>query len=60
MKTTELHRIILQNGWIELKGRGKGAHRVYAKDGKLYTVPYHGATEIKNYFAKRILKEMGI
>ena len=29
MKYTELHRIILQNGWTELPGRGKGSHKEY-------------------------------
>ena len=60
MKYSELHRIIRENGWIELPHRGKGAHKVYIKDGKRYVVPYHGAAEIHNNFAKKILKEMEI
>lgn len=60
MKYTELHRIILQNGWTETPGRGKGSHKRYEKDGKKFTVPYHAGKEINNRFAKQILKEMGI
>lgn len=60
MKYTELHRIILQNGWTELPGRGKGRHKVYEKDGKRYTVPFHAGKEISNRFAKQLLKGLGI
>jgi predicted RNA binding protein YcfA (HicA-like mRNA interferase family) len=60
MKMTELHRIILQSGWVEIPGRGKGSHKRYKKDGKIYTVPYHKGKEIGNDFAKRLLKELGI
>ena len=60
MKNAELHRIIQQAGWILIPGKGKGSHMIYEKDGKKYTVPYHGSREIDNRFAKLILKEMGI
>lgn len=60
MKNSELHRIIRQHGWIALQDKGKGSHIIYAKDGKLYPVPYHGSREINNGFAKKILKELGI
>lgn len=60
MKYSELHKIIQQNGWIQLPGRGKGSHIRYTKEGKIYTVPFHKGKEIGNDFAKQILKEMGI
>ena len=60
MKYTELHKIIIANGWVLIPGRGKGGHRMYMKNGLVYPVPYHGSAEIQNYFAKKILKEMGI
>ena len=60
MKNLELHRILKRNGWTEIPGRGKGSHKVYEKDGKHYTVPYHPSREINNRFALKILKDMGI
>ncbi len=60
MKFSELHRIIMANGWSQIKGRGKGSHTRYMKEGKIYTVPFHKGKEIGNDFAKRILKDLGI
>ena len=60
MKFSELHRIIKANGWIESPQKGKGSHRRYTKDEKIYTVPFHQEKEIGNDFAKRLLKEMGL
>ena len=60
MKISELHRIIRQNGWTPLPGKGKGSHVRYVKDGKIYTVPFHKSKEIDNGFAKKILKDLGI
>lgn len=60
MKISELHRIIRQNGWIQLPKRGKGSHIRYVKGGKFYTAPYHKSKEIDNTFAKKILKDLGI
>lgn len=34
MKYSELHRIIVQNGWTKLENRGKGSHVRYEKKGK--------------------------
>lgn len=60
MKYAELHRILKQNGWIPLKGKGKGSHIKYTKDGRNYIVPYHGGQEINRSLAKKILKDLGI
>ncbi|MBR5176752.1 MAG: type II toxin-antitoxin system HicA family toxin [Bacteroidales bacterium] len=60
MKYSELHRLLRANGWVLDPTKGKGGHRVYVKEGISYVVPYHGAKEIGNDFARRILKEMGI
>jgi len=60
MNYSELHRIIRQNGWILMPGRGKGSHTIYLKDGRLYTVPFHAGKEYGNIMARKILKEMGI
>ena len=60
MKYNELHRIIRKNGWVLLPVKGKGSHKRYEKDGRIYTVPDHGSKEIDNAFAWQILKRMGI
>ncbi|MBQ9892409.1 MAG: type II toxin-antitoxin system HicA family toxin [Bacteroidales bacterium] len=60
MKYSELHKIITINGWKILPGKGKGSHKRYSKDGRIYTVPFHKGKELGNDFAKRILKDLGI
>ena len=51
MKVTELHQIISRYGWILVK---------YEKNGVRYVVPFHKGKEIPNYFARKILKDLGI
>lgn len=58
MKSSELHRLILQNGWREL--RQAGSHVIYEKNGKTVSVPYHGAKEMGTGIAKRFIREMGL
>ncbi len=60
MKFSELHRIITAHGWVLLPQKGKGSHRRYTKEGRIYTVPFHKGKEIGNDFAKRLLKDMGL
>jgi predicted RNA binding protein YcfA (HicA-like mRNA interferase family) len=60
MKYTELHRMIVRNGWTLLPKKGKGSHVRYVKDGRIYTVPFHKGKEIGNDFANSILKDLGI
>ena len=60
MKYTELHKIILLNGWTEIPGRGKGSHKRYMKGKMIYTVPFHKGKEIGDDLAKAILKDLGI
>ena len=55
MKYTELHRIIVRNGWTLLPKKGKGSHVRYVKDGRIYTVPFHKGKEIGNDLANSIL-----
>lgn len=58
MKSTELHRLILKNGWQKL--RQAGSHVYYEKDGKKVSVPYHGAKEMGTGIANRFIREMGL
>jgi predicted RNA binding protein YcfA (HicA-like mRNA interferase family) len=34
-------RVFLKAGGVELKGRGKGSHRVQMPNGETLTIPYH-------------------
>ncbi|MBP5397147.1 MAG: type II toxin-antitoxin system HicA family toxin [Bacteroidales bacterium] len=60
MKISELHKLIAGAGWVLIPKRGKGSHRRYQKNGKIYTVPFHKGKEIDNRFARKILKDLGI
>jgi len=59
MKSTELHRMLINNGWQFKKQKGT-SHCHYEKDGKKLVVPYHGAKEVPTGLCNRILKDAGI
>ncbi|WP_152266926.1 type II toxin-antitoxin system HicA family toxin [Agriterribacter humi] len=54
MKSSELHRLILKNGWEHI--RATGSHYIYEKDGVRYPVPYHGSHEVGKGLEKKIKK----
>ena len=56
MKSSELHRLILKNGWRSI--RQAGSHVIYEKDGK--TVSVHGSKEMGSGIARRFIREMGL
>ena len=58
MKSSELHQLILRNGWNLI--RCSGSHYIYEKDAKRYPVPYHGAKEVGTGIEKKIKKEMNL
>ena len=58
MKSSELHRLIVQNGW-ELE-RVSGSHYIYKKGDRTYPVPYHGSKEVGKGIESNIKKEMGL
>ena len=58
MKSSEFHRLIQINGWVEI--RQAGIHRIYEKNGKRVAVPYHGSKEMKMGLVMKIKKEMGL
>lgn len=58
MKSSELHRLILKNGWKVL--RQTGSHVIYEKDGRGYPVPYHGSKEVHKGIEIKIKREMGL
>ena len=56
MKSSELNRLILRNGWIAI--RQKGSHITYEKNGKSYTATFHGSKEVGKGLEMKIKKEM--
>jgi len=60
MKSSELLRLLKQDGWIEK--RQKGSHIIMThttKDG-LLVVPNHGSAEVGTGLANKLLKQAGI
>jgi predicted RNA binding protein YcfA (HicA-like mRNA interferase family) len=58
MKSSELHRLILSQGW-QIK-RQTGSHVIYTKNGKVFPVPNHGSKEVHTGIEKKIKREMGL
>lgn len=58
MKSSELHRLILKNGWQKL--RQAGSHVIYEKNGRVVSVPYHGAKEMGTGIVNKFIREMGL
>ena len=56
MKSGELNKLILQNGWKAIRQRG--SHVTYEKDGIRYTATFHGSKEVGKGLASKIIKEM--
>ena len=58
MKSSELNRLILRNGWIIL--RQSGSHVVYGKGDITYTATFHGSKEVGRGLEMKIKKDMGL
>jgi len=58
MKSSELNRFILKNGWTIL--RQSGSHVVYGKNGVSYTATFPGSKEVGKGLEMKIKKEMGL
>lgn len=58
MKSSELKKLILSNGWRIV--RQSGSHVIYEKNNVRYPVPYHGSKEMGKGLEKKIKREMGL
>ena len=58
MKSKELHRLILSNGWRVV--RQTGSHVIYEKNARRYPVPLHGGKEVPTGMERKIKREMGL
>lgn len=58
MKSSELNRLILRNGWVVV--RQNGSHVIYEKNGTRYPATFHGGKEVGKGLEQKIKKEMGL
>ena len=58
MKSNELNKLILSNGWQVV--RQSGSHIVYEKNGRRYVATSQGSKEVPRGLEKKIKKEMGL
>ena len=59
MKFSEIHRLIVRNGWKFV--RATGSHYFYEKDGILSPpVPNHGSKEIGEGLKRKLIKLMNL
>jgi predicted RNA binding protein YcfA (HicA-like mRNA interferase family) len=56
MKSSELTKLILRNGWKTV--RQSGSHIIYEKNGVHYTATFHGSKEVGKGLEMKIIKEM--
>jgi mRNA interferase HicA len=59
MKSGEFIREIKKKGWVFAR-QGKGNHMIFEKNGKLVSVPNHGAKELGKGLENKLRKEMGL
>lgn len=60
MKCDELFKLLMKNGWIEV--RQNGSHKILRKEGKRRPIvfPYHRGKEIPTGTVNSILKQAGL
>ena len=54
MKSSELNKFILKNGWRAI--RQSGSHIIYEKNGLHYTATFHGSKEVGKGLEMKIKK----
>jgi predicted RNA binding protein YcfA (HicA-like mRNA interferase family) len=60
MKSSELLRILKQDGWIEERQKGSHAKMTHPTKKGFLIVPKHGSAEVGTGLANKILKQAGI
>ena len=60
MKSTELLRILLQDGWFKVSQQGSHVKLRHALKAGTIIFPLHGSNEVGKGLEKKILKEAGI
>ncbi len=60
MKSSELLRILKQDGWFEKRQKGSHAIMVHPTKEGFLVVPKHGSAEVGTGLASKILKQAGL
>ena len=60
MKSSELLRLLKQDGWIEKRQKGSHIIMTHATKDGLLVVPNHGSAEVGTGLANKLLKQAGI
>ncbi len=60
MKSSELYRLLLQDGWFKVSQKGSHIKMRHEKKPGTLIVPMHGAREAGNGLLNKILKDAGI
>ena len=60
MKSTELFRLLIKDGWFEI--RQSGSHKImeHPKKGGQLIVPFHGSKEVEKGLLNALLKKAEI
>ena len=54
----DMSKLLQKHGWV--KGRQKGSHQHFYKDGIKIVVPVHGNRDLKKGTEQQILKDAGL
>ncbi len=60
MKSSELLRILKQDGWFEKRQKGSHVIMVHSTKKGFLVVPKHGSAEVGTGLANKILKQAGL
>jgi predicted RNA binding protein YcfA (HicA-like mRNA interferase family) len=60
MKSSELLRILKQDGWAEMRQKGSHIVMVHPSKKGVLIVPSHGSAEVGTGLANKLLKQAGL
>jgi predicted RNA binding protein YcfA (HicA-like mRNA interferase family) len=60
MKSSELLRILKQDGWMEKRQKGSHIIMIHPSKEGFLIVPSHGSAEVGTGLANKLLKQAGI
>lgn len=60
MKSSQLYRILLNNGWVKIKQKGSHVKLRHPKNSEIIIFPAHGSQEVGSGLEKKILKQAKI
>jgi predicted RNA binding protein YcfA (HicA-like mRNA interferase family) len=60
MKTSEIIKIIEDDGWKQIRQKGSHIQFNHPEKKGLVTIPYHGNKDVPKWLAVSILKQAGL